>query len=641
MADLQITHHPVTPSKHNSSPSEAFKTIGPEEPSKADEDPSDKISEPNDMSEKVDPSGYGSLSRASASPESKIARSKISKEDDSEEEPPLATNKKILKGKRLFLAFVGMLMSILLIALDQTILSPALPVIASNFNSLDQIGWIASAYFITQVSFLLLYAQLLMTFNRRWVFIMAVSIFEIGSLICALSPNSICLIIARAVAGVGAAGIFVSCLSIIADITELEDRPKLLGSFGAVFAASSVIGPLLGGAFTDHLSWRWCFWINLPCGAITILSIFLVIPDSAPPEVSEEMHAMVDLKWSRITLGRWTPTHGSFLHKVGTLDFIGALLMVGLIVLLVLPLQWGGNQYAWSSPVVIGTFCGFGAMLIIFLLWEWKGVDEKIGSSLFPFRLFANRTQIGTCLQAFFVMLTMLTAVYFLPIHFEAVKNASATKSGIDLLPLMLSIVVSAGFAGFAISSTGYYWPALVVGPVLLTVGSGLLHTLDEFSNDGKLIGFQIIIGTGIGLVLQNVIVAIQANVREEDVPQATSMVTFAQLIGGVIGIAVAQTIFGNALTTNLIKFAPDAPFALVRSSVESIATLPDSIRPGVIHAYTNSLRQASRYNLSALENTAVYILGIPSGVAAFLSSFLVKSRNIKGLKTDPMMHAA
>ncbi|KAG0143946.1 hypothetical protein CROQUDRAFT_48074 [Cronartium quercuum f. sp. fusiforme G11] len=617
----------MTRPKPNSSPSEAFKTMADNSPS-TDQESNTKPEQAN-VSEKADAHEYvgpSSIPRSSPSPDRKHDLT-ISEDHEEHTSVSLEANNKILKGKKLFLAFVGMLMAILLIALDQTILSPALPVIASDFNALNQIGWIASAYFITQVSFLLLYAQFLMNFIRRWVFILAVSIFEVGSLLCALSPNVTCLIIARAVAGIGAAGIFVSCLSIIADITELEDRPKLLGSFGAVFAASSVIGPLLGGAFTDHLSWRWCFWINLPCGAITILSIFLVIPNAPPPETPGALQNMVDLRWNRLTFGRYLPAHGSFLHKLGTLDFVGAFMLVGFIILLVLPLQWGGNQYAWDSALVIGTFCGFGGLLGIFLLWEWKGVDERNGSSLFPFRLLTNFTQVGTCLQAFFVMLTMLTAVYFLPIHFQAVKGATATDSGIDLLPLMLSIVLSAGVAGFAISSTGYYWPALVFGPVLLTVGSGLLHTLDEFASDGKLIVFQIIMGVGIGLVLQNVVVAIQANVEEKDIPQATSLVTFAQLIGGVIGIAVAQTIFGNALSSNLIKYAPDAPFELVRSSVETIATLPESLRPGVIHAYIEALQQ-------------VYILGIPCGAAAFFSSFLVKNRNIKGLKADPMMHA-
>ncbi|KAH9813593.1 major facilitator superfamily domain-containing protein [Melampsora americana] len=523
----------------------------------------------------------------------------------------------ILAGKRLALAFVGMLLSVLLISLDQTILSPALPTIASNFHALDQIGWIASAYLITQVSFLLLYAQLLVTYNRRWVFIVAIMIFELGSLICALSPNVIALIVGRAVSGMGAAGIFISCLSIIADITELQDRPKLLGSFGAVFAAASVIGPLLGGALTDHLSWRWCFWINLPCGAITIFSIFLVIPNTPARPLSGKLVELVDRRWNSITFGKWIPAHDSVLHKLGSLDIVGAFLMVGLIILLVLPLQWGGNKYPWKSGVIIGTFCGFGVMLGAFLLWEWKGVDARNGRGLLSFKLLRNRTQVGACLQAFFIKLSMLSVVYFLPIYFQVIQHASATKSGIDLLPLMLTIVVSAAAIGFLISHTGYYWPALIVGSVILTVGTGLLYTLDEFSSNAKISGFQVMVGAGLGLVLQNVVVAIQANVEDEDIPQATSLSSFAQLIGGVIGIAVAQTIFGNALSENLQKYAPEAPAALIRSSIQSIAQLSDSVKPGVIHSYTLALRQ-------------VYILGIVCGVASFFSAFLVTNKNIK-----------
>ncbi|EGG03952.1 uncharacterized protein MELLADRAFT_72481 [Melampsora larici-populina 98AG31] len=533
----------------------------------------------------------------------------------------------ILRGKRLALAFVGMLLSVFLISLDQTILSPALPVIASSFDALDQIGWIASAYLITQVSFLLLYAQLLVTYNRRWIFVAAIFIFELGSLICAVSPNLISLIIGRAVSGLGAAGILISCLSIIADITELQDRPKLLGSFGAVFATSSVVGPLLGGALTDRLSWRWCFWINLPCGAITVLSIFLLIPNTPSPPLSEKLLELVDHRWNSITFGKWVPPHHSVLHKLGSLDFVGAFLMVGLIILLVLPLQWGGNKYPWDSGVVIGTLCGFGVMLTAFLLWEWKGVDAKNGRGLLPFRLFRSRTQVGACLQAFFIKLSMLSVVYFLPIYFQVVQHASATKSGIDLIPLMLSIVFCSGLAGFAISHTGYYWPALSVGSVILTIGTALLYTLDEYASNAKVIGFQILVGGGLGFILQNVTVAIQANVEDKDIPQATSLSSFSQLIGGVIGIAVAQTIFNNALSVNLEKYAPDAPAALIRSSLEEIGQLRDSLKPGVIHAYTESLKQ-------------VYILGIVCGVACFFAAFLVKSKNIKKRKNQTSKEA-
>ncbi|KAH9813590.1 major facilitator superfamily domain-containing protein [Melampsora americana] len=557
------------------------------------------------------------------SPDLKIQMELDEKEDDPtnqiDKEAPRST---ILRGKKLALAFVGMLLSVFLISLDQTILSPALPVIASSFDALDQIGWIASGYLITQVSFLLLYAQLLITYNRRWIFVAAIFIFELGSLICAVSPNLISLIIGRAVSGLGAGGILISCLSIIADITELQDRPKLLGSFGAVFATSSVVGPLLGGALTDRLSWRWCFWINLPCGAITVISVLLVIPDSPASKLTDKLLELVDRRWNSITFGRWIPPHHSALHKLGSLDFVGAFLMVGLIILLVLPLQWGGNKYPWNSGVVIGTFCGFGVMLVAFLLWEWKGVDARNGRGLLPFRLFRNRTQVGACLQALLIKLSMLSVVYFLPIYFQVVQHASATKSGIDLIPLMLSIVTCSALAGFAISHTGYYWPALALGSMILTIGTGLMYTIDEFSSHAKVIGFQILIGGGLGFTLQNVTVAIQANVADEDIPQATSLSSFSQLIGGVIGIAVAQTIFNNALGVSLEKYAPNAPAALIRSSLERIGQLPDSLKPGVLHAYTEALKQ-------------VYILGIVCGVACFFSTFLVKSKNIKKTKKE------
>ncbi|GAA5974356.1 hypothetical protein JCM11641_005232 [Rhodosporidiobolus odoratus] len=525
-------------------------------------------------------------------------------------------NSKILTGKKLALVFVGMLLSVFLIALDQTILAPALPVIASKFSALDELAWIASAYFLTQCAFLLLYGQVLTIFDRKWTFLVAIFLFELGSLICGVAQDVNVLIFGRAVAGCGAAGIFVACLSIIADVTKLEDRPKLLGLFGGVFAISSVIGPLLGGAFTDSVTWRWCFYINLPFGAITVAAIVILLGPQPPPPMAEEVALYTEGKFRRWTRGKWAPSRSSLAFRIFALDWIGTTLMLGTITCLLLPMQWGGTKYAWSSGIIGGLFGAFGALVIILVVFEWKLAGP---SRILPLDYFMDRTQIGACLIAFFMMLVMLCGTYYLPIIYQARDGVTATKSGISILPFMLGIVFAAAIAGGIISYTGRYWYFLVCAPTLMCIGSGLLYTVKESTSTSELIGFQILLGVGIGCVMQNTIIAVQADCDDpEKIPQKTGLVTFSQLVGGTIGVSIGSSLFNTRLASALREYAPDAPFETVSQSVESIKDLAEDLKPGVIHAY-----------LLALDR--VFIIGVAAGGLVILSAFLVRNISIKG----------
>jgi len=532
-----------------------------------------------------------------------------------EEATPKYDESKILHGRRLFFAFVAMLLSVLLIALDQTIIAPALPVIASRFDALDQISWIASSYFLTQTAFLLVYGTFLTIFDRKYVYMASVTWFEIGSLFCAVAPSVNFLIFGRAVAGIGGAGIFVSVLSIIGEITRLEDRPKLFGSFSAVFGFSSVRGPLLGGACTDHVTWRWCFYINLPVGALSVITIWFIVPSTGRPEISPERIESIEAKFRRYTRGKWIPSPESLAFRLGMMDYVGGTLLLGMITCLLLAIQWGGDQFPWKSSIVIGLLCGFAAIAIVFVIWEWKFTD---GHGILPLRFFKNRTQVGTCISACFIFFSMLGAIYYLPLLFQAVKHHSATRSGIDILPFMLAIVIGSGVSGLTVSLFGNYWNFLVFGPWLASVGAGLLYTLHEHSSNGKYIGYQIIFGLGVGMVMQIPVVAIQANVDPEDLPQTTALVSFAQLFGGVLGIGVCGTVFANELSAGLMKYAPEAPFGLVRHSVEAIYTLPVEQQAGVIHAYVLAIDK-------------VFLVAVACGALGSLGATLIRNINIKG----------
>ncbi|KZS97593.1 ABC transporter [Sistotremastrum niveocremeum HHB9708] len=520
-----------------------------------------------------------------------------------------ADDDRYLTGMKLFLVFVGFMLSILLIALDQTIVATALPKIVSHFNALEQVSWVASAYFLTQAGLMLFMGQVLTIAPVKWVYIGSIGVFEIGSLFCAVAPSMNFLIFGRAVAGCGAAGLFIAVLSIIAQVTRLEDRPVLFGTFGAVFAVSSVCGPLLGGVLTSDVSWRWCFYINLPFGAIAIGSVVLFLHVKPTPQ----KQAIMDL---------------SLMEKLRRIDWIGTILCVGMVTSLLLPLQWGGNTKPWNDKSVIALLVVFGVLLVMFLGWEfYMGKDAML-----PLWLFKRRTLVGCALEAFFIFMLMLLGIYYLPLWYQA-KGQSPSKSGVSILGFMLGLVVAAGVSGGIIAKTGRYWPFLFLSPLLSSVAAGLIFTVAADTPNKKLLGFQILFGIGLGGAMQNTIIATQTEFafEEEMIPQATSIVNFLQLVGGVLGISIGSTLFGNQLVANLPKYTngltPDQIFA-VRSSVTAIFTLPEELQQGVTAAYVASLDR-------------VFILGVPAGALAALSALLIKNYSVKERGSAVTMAAA
>ncbi|KAG8920739.1 hypothetical protein FRC00_009583, partial [Tulasnella sp. 408] len=460
----------------------------------------------------------------------------------------------------------------LLVALDQTIVATAIPRIASEFNALDEVTWIASAYFLTQCGLTLTYGKLLAAVTTKWVYLFAVIIFEVGSAVCGAAPTVEALIIGRAIAGLGAAGIFTSCLSILAVVTRLEKRPVLFGLFGGVFAFANVVGPLLGGAFTDHVSWRWCFYIkvtpspvddSLPLGVITVATILLFI---------EPKHSTVEPAGFKETM-----------RRIAGIDWIGSLLSISMITAILLPLQWGGVTKAWTDKTVIACFCVFAVLLLAFLGWEWYVGEDK---AIMPLSMWANKTQIGCCLEG-------------------------------------CCIIAGGALSGAVIHVTGRPLPWLVIPPPLAALSCGLTFwKLQHNPSTGFLLAMQVLLGVGCGCALQNCVIAIQAEYskKPEMVPQSSALVNFTQYFGGTLGIAIAGTIFGNKLGTFIDIYAPGLSpetVAAVKQSVEMIKHLDPEVQAGVITAYSKALGY-------------VFIIGIPSGILASLAGCLVPNFNIK-----------
>lgn len=510
----------------------------------------------------------------------------------------------LLTGRKLALAHIGFLMAIFCVALDQTIVATALPKLASEFQALDQLTWVVSAYFLTQAGLMLTYGQILTIAPSKWVYLICIVFFEIGSLICGVANSMPLLIFGRAFQGVGASGIFISILTLLSLISRLDQRPLLFGSFGGVFALASVVGPLLGGVFTDHATWRWCFYINLPFGAISVAAVVFFVPSIAPAE-----NPFYD---GKTTLQKWL-----------SLDWVGGVISIAMITTLLLPLQWGGVLYAWNDKRVIALFVVFAVLFLAFLGWEFYKKDR----AMLPLFLFKRRTQVGAGLGMFLMMVSFLAGVYYLPLFYQ-VKGRTASESGIDIIPLMLGMVIASFGSGAIVNVTGHYLSLIIIGPLIGAVGVGLMFTISESTSNAMLIGYQILYGAGLGLAFQLPVMAVQAEYAYEPelIPQASSLLTFLQLLGGVIGIAIAGTIFGNQLGAELANSGlPEEVINGVKQSVTVIFSLQPEARAPVVTAY-----------IKAVDYT--FILAIPACILTSVSAVLIKNWNLKTRSAGPTM---
>ncbi|KAJ7032424.1 ABC transporter [Mycena alexandri] len=507
-----------------------------------------------------------------------LSNSGAMKNEVAETEPP-ANPSTVLPTKRLVVVFAAMLLSILLVALDQTILATALPRIASDFNAFSLQGWVATSFVLTESTFLLFFGQMLRLFPAKWVLVSTVGIFEIGSIICAASQNMGTLIAGRTISGVGAAGMFVALLQVLSQATRLEDRPKYMGMLGGVFGISQIIGPLIGG--------RWNFWISLPIGGLSmaVVSVFL---KAVPPLGSDPTRRA----WSDL------------IPQVIAIDWIGALLVAGSVTSLVLATQWGGNTKPWNDKDVIIGFVSFGVLAIVFVLWE-RHIGDR---AMTPLKIFKSPSIYAIIAFGFFNRFTNLLYAYYLPIFYQVVRRHSAFKSGVDLLPLLLSGVVFVISSGVLVSRFGYYYPFLIISAVFLAISSGLFYTVNLSTSGAMLAGFQILLG---GRVPR----------PAKLLGQAQSVASFGQFLGGMVGLSVAEPVFATELMKFLARYAPDAPVAAVRNSPTTYDFLPPAQIPGVLRTYVESLR-------------IVFILGVPIGILSLLAAAFIK--NIKIVKTVP-----
>jgi EmrB/QacA subfamily drug resistance transporter len=462
-----------------------------------------------------------------------------------EVEPPALTH------RRIALAYCALMLGMLLASLDETILATAMPTIVSDVGDLDRLAWVVTAYIAAATIAAPIFGKLGDLYGRKLLFQAAIVVFLAGSLLCALCQDLTQLVACRIVQGFGAGGLIVGSQAVTGDLVAPRQRGRYLGYVGGTFAIASIAGPPLGGLFVDQLSWRWIFLANLPLGVIALLVVALVLPghaDRVPQPV----------------------------------DLIGVVLLSASLGPLTLALTLGGVEYAWDSPTIVALFSVGLAMLALFVLRERAAPDPLVPLALFHNRVFAAMTVAG-----FLVNLARWSAIVYLPLYLQVVQGVSPTSSGLRLLPLVGAVFVASLVGGRAITRLGRYKPFTVGGTGLVTIGLYLLSRLDAGTSSLMLTLSMLVLGVGLGLVLQVFVLAVQNAVEWRDLGVATSTASFVRLIGASFGVAI----FGTTFAGRLAYWQP---------------------RAEVVDAFSHALH-------------SVFLLAIPFGAAAFVVTLLAR----------------
>ncbi|KFY31150.1 hypothetical protein V493_01360 [Pseudogymnoascus sp. VKM F-4281 (FW-2241)] len=501
-------------------------------------------------------------------------------------------------GLQFFFILFALILSIFMVALDLTIVATAIPKITDQFRSVSDIGWYGSSFFLTVAAFTSPWGKLFKYFTLKWTYLVAVFIFEVGSLICAVAPNSTALIVGRAIAGLGAAGVASGAFILVAFLAPPEKRPAYLGIIGASYGISAVIGPLLGGVFTERLSWRWCFYINLPIGGVA--AVILVVFFKLPPHVK--------------------PAEATFREKMLQLDPIGIVLILGAVICYILALQWGGVTMPWDSSEVIGLFVGFVVLLVAFGVNEWW-LGER---AMLPPRLLKNRYIYQGMAYSFTIAGTYFLVLYYLPIYFQVVSDVSPIQSGVRNLPLILAITLSTILSGVGITVTRRSMPFMVVAGVLTTIGVGLLYTLDIGTSSSKWIGYQVITGLGLGLGFQVPVSAAQATLPQIDIPSGSAMIIFVQTIGGAFLVSAGQSAFVAKLSEYIVQSGPSisAPQVIGTGATEIRRVFAAEEVPIILRAYVQGIQTS-------------FIVAIALAGACTLIAFVAKWQKLEAASAD------
>jgi len=479
------------------------------------------------------------------------------------------------------LVVAAILLGMLLAALDQTIVATALPTIVSDLGGGSHLSWVVTAYLLAETIMTVLIGKFGDQFGRKRAFIVSVVLFMIGSFFAGWADSMTTLIIFRAVQGLGGGGLMVTASAVIADVVPLRERGKYQGYIGAAFGVSTVAGPLLGGLFVDHLSWRWSFYINLPLGVLVLLVALVALPTVA-------------------ATGK---------HRI---DYLGILLIALAATGLTLVATWGGTEYPWLSPTILLMAAGSIVLLVAFVL-----VEQRAAEPMLPMRLFRSRVFTVSGILSFVVGFAMLGGITYLPTYLQYVRGESATESGLWMLPLIFGLMAMSLISGNVISKTGHYRSFPIVGSLVMMLGLFLMSMLDATTSYWLMVVFMVLLGAGIGLIMQVPMIVVQSTTDYADLGVATSGVSFLRTMGSSFGVAFFGTIYAGTLPGNLAAALAAHPLPagvdpLAAQSPQGLHALPASVAAPIVDAYANTVQ-------------SMFLIAAPLGLVAFVVALFLK----------------
>ncbi|KAI0126635.1 major facilitator superfamily transporter [Xylariales sp. AK1849] len=507
---------------------------------------------------------------------------------------PYDSDDGFLTGLPLLLLVLGLCLVVFLISIDRTIITTAIPYITAEFHSTSDIGWYGSSYLLTACAFQPVFGRVFTLFSIKWSYMLSMFMFMLGSLVCGVAPNSIALIVGRAVAGFGSAGLLTGSFVIVAIAVPLRLRPIYTAVVGLMFGVGATVGPLIGGVFTDLATWRWCFWLNLPAGAVTVIVMLLVFHPPAHRHLKR-----------------------TFFDRIIDLDLIGNAILLGAAVMLFLALEFTTAGEAWGSARIIGLLCACGVTAVGFIVWQWWKQD----AALIPPSIVTQRTVSAACAMAFFTYGALLIHTYFLPLWFQAIKGDTAIQSGVAMIPYFVANALFSLFSGIFVSKIGYFTPPAIIGSAIGTVGCGVFTLFNPSISTGTWIGFEILASAGFGMSIQQGFTAVQTVLPKDDLAVGTASVVASQSLGGAIFISVGNSVFqarlralasgGGALSGIDIQSIIDAGATAFRDLVTAEQL------PTILQEYNGALQ-------------TVFTVAIPLGGLACISCCFLEWRSVK-----------
>ena len=485
--------------------------------------------------------------------------------------------------RQIFIVFGGVMLGLFLAALDQTIVATALPSIVKDLHGAQHLSWVVTAYLLTSTVTVPLYGKLSDLIGRRTLFIFAISVFLVGSALSGLSQNMGQLILFRGIQGLGAGGIIPLALIVIGDLFSPRERGRYQGFTGAMFGLSSVIGPLLGGFLTDHVSWRWIFYVNIPIGAV---ALFVIV----------------------------TTMHLPFTRREHKIDYLGAAVLTGAVVCLLLVATWGGVTYGWGSPGIIGLAVVSAALFGLFVFVERRAEEPVLPLSLFRSRIFTVSNVASLVIGA-----AMFGTIIYIPVFVQNVIKGSATNAGVVLIPLMLAVVTAVVLSGQIVTRTGRYKVFPILGSALAVGGFWLLSRLTVAATSGQAVMAMILLGVGIGLMMQTYTLAVQNDAKREEMGVATATTQFSRSIGGTLGVAAFGTILATRFGNEIVSTHGNTQLAYAHSlHTVFLASLPLAVLALVL-AFAlkeKQLRTEAFVQANAAE-VGAEVTGVPVGAEA------------------------